>query len=223
MAIETHQVGLHTADGLRLEADLCAPHGATFGVVVCHPHPQFGGDRYNAVVDTLFRSIADAGVAVLRFDFRGVNESEGTHGGGVAERLDVAAALDTLSAVVDGPLWLAGYSFGAAVALDVVHPQLAGWLAVAPPLAVMPGARAAGSDARPKHVLVAGHDQFSPPDPTSGAMADWVETEMTVIPRADHFFAADLATIASWALDALARPITGAAETADETGVSPAG
>jgi alpha/beta superfamily hydrolase len=50
-------------------------------------------------------------------------------------------------------------------------------------------------------------------------MADWVETEMTVIPRADHFFAADLATIASWALDALARPIT---ETTGETGVSPA-
>lgn len=220
MAIETHQVGLHTADGLRLEADLCAPHGATVGVVVCHPHPQFGGDRYNAVVDTLFRSVAAAGMAVLRFDFRGVNDSEGTHDGGIAERLDVAAALDTLSSVVDGPLWLAGYSFGASVALDVVDPHVVGWLAVAPPLAVMPGARAAGLDPRPKHVLVAGHDQFSPPDPTSEAMADWVDTEMTVIPRADHFFAADLATIASWALDVFGRPLPASA---DAPGVSPEG
>lgn len=218
MGIETHQVGLHTADGFRLEADLCSPHGATVGVVICHPHPQFGGDRYNAIVDAVFRAVAGAGMAVLRFDFRGVNDSEGAHGGGVAERLDAAAALDTMSSVIDGPLWLAGYSFGAAVALDVVHPQLAGWLAVAPPLAVMPGARAAGPDPRPKYVLVAGHDQFSPPDPTSEAMADWVETEMTVIPRADHFFAADLATIASWSLDALARPLDASA---DAPGVSP--
>ena len=218
MGIETHQVGLHTADGLRLEADLCSPHGATVGVVDL-PSPSAVRRRpVQRVVDTLFRAVAGAGMAVLRFDFRGVNDSEGTHGGGVAERLDVAAALDTMSSVIDGPLWLAGYSFGAAVALDVVHPQLAGWLAVAPPLAVMPGAERQDHDPRPKHVLVAGHDQFSPPDPTSDAMADWVETEMTVIPRADHFFAADLATIASWALDALARPLDAST---DAPGVSP--
>ncbi len=203
MAIETHQVGLHTADGLRLEADLCIPHGATIGVAICHPHPQFGGDRYNSVVDTLFRSLAGAGIAVLRFDFRGVNGSEGIHGDGDGERLDAVAALDTLSSVVDAPLWLAGYSFGAAVALDVVHEELAGWLAVAPPLALMPKLRAAAGDPRPKHVLVATHDQFSPPEPTAEAMRDWVNTEMTVVERADHFFAGDLATISSWALESL--------------------
>lgn len=200
MGIETHQVGLHTADGLRLEGDLCAPHGASIGVVICHPHPSYGGDRYNSVVDAMFRALAAADVAVLRFDFRGVNDSEGQHGGGGPERLDAAAALDTLGSVIDAPLWLAGYSFGAAVALDVVHPDLAGWLAVAPPLAMTPGERAASTDPRPKHVLVAGHDQFSPPEPTAAAMEGWVHTDTTVIARADHFFAADLTTVAEWAV-----------------------
>ncbi len=204
MGIETHQVGLHTADGLRLEGDLCTPHGAALGVVICHPHPQFGGDRYNPVVDAMFRSLAAAGIAVLRFDFRGVNGSEGTHGGGVPERLDAVAALDTLSSVVGAPLWLAGYSFGAAVGLDVLHDSLDGWLAVAPPLAMMPAARAAATDPRPKHVLVAGHDQFSPPAPTAEAMRAWVNAHVTVVARADHFFAADLTTVTSWMLASLA-------------------
>lgn len=204
MAIETHQVGLHTSDGLRLEGDVCTPHHARLGVVICHPHPQFGGDRYNPVVDTLFRSLAAAGIAVLRFDFRGVNDSEGTHGGGVPERLDAVAALDTLSSVVDAPMWLAGYSFGAAVALDVIHDSLAGWLAVAPPLAMMPAARAAASDPRPKHVLVAGLDQFSPPEPTAEVMHDWANAHATVVARADHFFATDLTTVTSWMLGSLA-------------------
>jgi uncharacterized protein len=203
VAIETHQISLLTGDGLRLAADLCTPPGARLGVAICHPHPQYGGDRHNPVVDTLFVSLAEAGIAVVRFDFRGVNDSEGVRGSGDAERLDAFAALETLSSVIDAPLWLAGYSFGAAVALDVVHERLEGWLVVAPPLAMMPGHRAAATDARPKHVIVGGHDQFSPPDATATAMSDWPNVRTTVVARADHFFAGDLATIAAWALEAL--------------------
>lgn len=201
MAIETHDVALQTLDGLRLEGDLAVPSAPVVaGVAVCHPHPRFGGDRFNSVVDALFRGLAAAGCLVVRFDFRGVNNSEGVHGDGVDERLDAAAAVDLLAAATDAPLWLAGYSFGAAVALDVAHPRLDGWLAVAPPLAAMPGARVAATDHRPKHLLVPGHDQFSPPALTAEAVADWRNTHSTVLPSADHFLAGHLEQVAAWAV-----------------------
>lgn len=206
VAVETHELSLHTIDGLRLSADLGAPVGkpATVGVVLCHPHPRFGGNRHNTVIDALFRRMRDLGAAVVRFDFRGVGESEGEHGDGVDERLDVAAAVDALAAVTDSPIWLAGYSFGAAVALDVTLPRIEGWLAVAPPLAMMPTERLAGTDHRPKHLLVPAHDQFSGPEATAALVAEWRATDLTVVPTADHFFAGHLGQAADWAAAALA-------------------
>lgn len=206
MAIETHQVTLHTADGLRLDGDLRTADRARAAAVVCHPHPQYGGDRFNTVVTALFDALPRVGVDVLRFDFRGVNRSEGSRGGGIDERIDVIAALDRLrdrDVVGDVPLVLAGYSFGAAVALDTVHPDVIGWLAVAPPLAMMRGSRAAAVEPRPKHLLVAGHDQFSPPDPTAAAVDGWLATTTTVLPSADHFLAGHLDRVAAWAVDAV--------------------
>jgi hypothetical protein len=89
-------------------------------VVVCHPHPLYGGDMENNVVVSLCRALAAAGMVALRFNFRGVGGSGGSHGGGIGERQDVLAALDFLAGVagVDGGrLGLTGYSFGALVAL----------------------------------------------------------------------------------------------------------
>ena len=104
-----------------------------------------------------------------------------------------------LSRATDAPIWIAGYSFGAAVGLDVAHPRIDGWLAVAPPLAVMPGARVAASDHRPKHLLIAGHDQFSPPEATTDATRDWRNTTSTVLGTADHFLAGHLGAVNDWA------------------------
>lgn len=203
MGIETHQVTLQTADGLRLVGDAIVPIDPLAAVAICHPHPRFGGDRFNTVVDALLRGLPEVGVATLRFDFRGVNESDGEHDGGAAERHDARAALDELGRYTDAPRWLAGYSFGAAVALDTVTDDLQGWLAVAPPLAMMPGARAAAQDPRPKHLLVAGHDQFSPPEPTAEAVDGWVATDTTVLPSADHFLNGHLDRVVAWAIAAL--------------------
>ena len=96
------------------------------GAVVCHPHPQYGGDMYNNVVGALVRAALHSGFAALRFNFRGVGESEGTpsgsvgHAGGQAERDDVQAACTFLAeqTEIDSErVALAGYSFGAAMAL----------------------------------------------------------------------------------------------------------
>jgi alpha/beta superfamily hydrolase len=106
---------------LTLVGVLHRPQGTGLpAVAVCHPHPLYGGDMENNVVVSLCGALADAGVAALRFNFRGVGGSGGSHGGGIGERQDALAALDFLAGVagVDGGgLGLAGYSFGALVAL----------------------------------------------------------------------------------------------------------
>lgn len=107
---------------ITLEGLLHLPEGdSTFpGIVVCHPHPQYGGDMYNNVVGALVRAALGSGFAALRFNFRGVGESEGGHAGGQAEPEDVRAACAFLAVqpeIDSAPVALAGYSFGAAMAL----------------------------------------------------------------------------------------------------------
>lgn len=201
MAIET--VELTTWDGVHLAGDLAIHPGAEVAAVLCHPHPLYGGDRHSPVVDTVFRALDGAGVMTLRFDFRGAGDSEGTHGEGVDERLDVAAAIDLLGTCTDAPVWVVGYSFGAAVGLDIVHTRVHGWVAIAPPLAMMPGERLAGADHRPKYLVLAGHDQFGAPESVAAITTDWANITTAVLATADHFFAGHLAAVAQQVLDAL--------------------
>jgi alpha/beta superfamily hydrolase len=111
------------SDGPTLEALLHLPESEPPfpGVVICHPHPQMGGDMYNNVVGALLKAANAAGAAALRFNFRGVGESEGAYDNGVGERDDVLAAIDALRAqpeVDAGRVGVVGYSFGAMVALS---------------------------------------------------------------------------------------------------------
>lgn len=203
MRIET--VGLHTIDGLHLEGDLALTPDPAGAAVVAHPHPQYGGDRFNPVVDALFGALAGAGWTVVRFDFRGVGASEGRHGGGADERMDVVAGIDLVTTVApDAPIWLLGYSFGATVTLDVTDPRVAGWVGVAPPLAALPRPCLAGPDHRPKLLLVPEHDQLSPPSATVGLTADWSTTTVETIPMGDHFLAGRTAWVAEHVIGWLA-------------------
>jgi len=91
-------------------------------VVVCHPHPLYGGSMHNNVTCAIADALVKSGIAALLFNFRGVGGSQGSHGGGIAEQEDVEAALDWLGSAgsVDAVrLGLAGYSFGAGVAFPV--------------------------------------------------------------------------------------------------------
>jgi len=103
-----------------LEAILKEPAAPRAAAVICHPHPLGGGTMNNNVVYRVAKALGDAGVAVLRFNFRGVGASTGRHDGGEGEEQDALAALDLLAQRHAGlPLWMAGFSFGARVGLTV--------------------------------------------------------------------------------------------------------
>ncbi len=170
---------VRTEDGGQVEADLIAAAEPWAGVVVCHPHPAYGGDRHNVVVDRVFHALGAAGATALRFDFRPDGDNAA----------DVRAGLDAVEEHVGPgcPLWLVGYSFGADVALSVGDERVAGWAAVAPPLKFGPPARAATGDPRPVLAVVPEHDQFNPPARLRSAVATWPDATVVVVAGADHF------------------------------------
>src|SRR5688500_4872640 len=107
----------------RLEAILKEPRGAAprGAALVLHPHPLHGGTMHNKVVFRTARGLEDAGLATLRVNFRGVGHSTGEHTGARGgEQEDARVALDHLAGKYPGlPIFLAGFSFGARVGLEV--------------------------------------------------------------------------------------------------------
>jgi uncharacterized protein len=182
---------LTTADGETLEAQLASATGdARAAMVLCHPHPQFGGTMRSIVISALFEALPAAGVTCLRFNFRGVEGSTGAHDEGRAEQGDVRAAIGALATEVDPtlPFVLTGWSFGADVSLSVTEPVLDAWLAIAPPMRFAADLAATAADPRPKHLALAEHDEFRPPSEIVAAVADWQATTIDVVPGASHFF-----------------------------------
>jgi uncharacterized protein len=182
---------LHAADGAVLEAewvDAAAPVRGT--VVLCHPHPQYGGTMRSIVISALFEALPRAGYGCLRFNFRGVERSTGDYGAGDTEPADVVAALDAAAdaATGGGALAVVGWSFGADMALSVADPRIAGWVAIAPPLRFGDRYRAVAGDPRPKHLVLAQHDEFRKPKDVEAEVASWVNTTTEVVAGASHFF-----------------------------------
>jgi hypothetical protein len=175
---------------LSLEALLAVPDSPTAGVVICHPHPLYGGDMDNPVVVRVQEVCAPLGFATLRFNFRGVGASGGVHGSGVGEQDDAAAALDTLAkAIGNRALAIAGYSFGSRIAALVGgrDGRVTGMALIAPPLAMSDFDFL--EDRRIPTLAVAGtRDQYCPPDAFArfAAARPWIKT--VAIEGADHFF-----------------------------------
>jgi alpha/beta superfamily hydrolase len=105
--------------------------------VVLHPHPLYGGTMNNKIVYNLYQSFARAGFNVLRFNFRGVGRSLGKFDDGIGEMSDAASALDWLQAQHPDSqqCWIAGFSFGAWIALQLLmrRPELIGMVGISPP------------------------------------------------------------------------------------------
>jgi alpha/beta superfamily hydrolase len=143
------------------------------------------------VTSALFESLPAHGFDCLRFNFRGVEGSDGDYSGGVDEPRDVVAALDAAAIEAPGrPLALVGWSFGADMALVVADERVAAWVAIAPPLRFRPSTdySAVARDARPKLLLLAAHDEYRAPDDVEAEVATWNATRVEVIAGASHFF-----------------------------------
>lgn len=176
----------------RLEAVLdFPPTDALLGaVVVCHPHPQHGGTMHNKVVHTLARTFVRLGYAALRFNFRGTENSAGRFDNGVGELDDALVAIAWLRATLPvTELWLAGFSFGAAIAVRAAtQSSVDGLISVAPAVS-----RFAADLAQPPQcpwLIVHGDcDELVSVDET----IDWVNglaagPELVILEGAEHFF-----------------------------------
>jgi len=176
---------------LTLEGVLALPDGTTpaAGVVVAHPHPLAGGDMDNNVVAALCDGLAAAGIASLRFNFRGVGQSEGVHANGIGELEDLRTAfafLQQQTAVDATRCGLAGYSFGARASLKVAGSlPLRGLLVVAPPMGDT--VEGPGADC-PMMALVGAQDRAAGGDMAAYRAHLPQPNSLLVIPGTDHFW-----------------------------------
>ncbi|WP_036170875.1 alpha/beta hydrolase [Massilia sp. 9096] len=175
----------------RMECLLDEPEGAPRGIaLVAHPHPLFGGTMENKVAQTLARAFVGLGYVVARFNFRGVGESEGAHDEGRGEVDDMEVMLEHMLRTYPGlPFALAGFSFGTFVQAQLQQ-RLAAQGMPAERL-VLVGA-AAGKWAMPPvpadTILIHGELDDTIPLQHVFEWARPLDTPVTVIPGADHFF-----------------------------------
>jgi len=165
--------------------------------VICHPHPVYGGTMTNKVVHILAAGFRELGAHSVRFNFRGVGRSAGEFDNGVGETADLLAVVAWAQArFPDSPLWLAGFSFGAWIALKATAQlQPERLLLVAPPVdmydfSVIPEVTV------PWMVIQGGEDEVV----SAEAVADWVAQrqpapQFRVLDSAGHFFHGQLNTL----------------------------
>lgn len=181
--------------------------------VVCHPHPLFGGTMHNKVVYQAAKTLHGFGLPVLRFNFRGVGKSEGSHDNGLGERGDVTAALDFLAGEYPAtPLLAAGFSFGSWVGLGVgcADPRVTHLIGMGLPVGDLLADREFSyldSCAKPKLLAAGEFDQYGPPHKLMPMVARFPppvkeKTSVVIIHGADHFFTGHLIeldrAIAEW-------------------------
>jgi len=130
-----------STDGLTLSGDIHHPDSPPRGTaIIAHPHPLYGGNKDNNVVETLWRALPEDGFLTFRFNFRGVGASEGGFEEGIGETHDLKGAVQFLkdTGYANLPCFLTGYSFGAYVIhlLDTLPNSVKGIIMVSPPVSM---------------------------------------------------------------------------------------
>jgi alpha/beta superfamily hydrolase len=198
--VATETIAFSSTAGLRLEGRLAVPDGRapSGGVVLCHPHSKYGGSMSSSMIPALQRAFVAAGWAALRFNFRGVGRSEGTFDGGTGEVADVHGALARVREEIEEPVAVAGWSFGALVALNAVAAErrVESFTGIAPPAQRAFAGRfalptIASLDAWCARTLLVGGtaDDFCLPEDLRRLGAQLPPpVEVRVVEGADHFF-----------------------------------
>ena len=108
---------------IKLEAEYFeSSSDTTSAVIICHPHPQFGGNMWNNVVSEIFKTLIENNTSCLRFNFRGVGESTGSHSSGNGELSDIKACIEFLiNRKGIQKIIISGYSYGAAIGCSAVN------------------------------------------------------------------------------------------------------
>jgi alpha/beta superfamily hydrolase len=160
-------------------------------VVVCHPHPLYGGNMSSNVVFGICQALAERSMAALRFNFRGVGQSGGDFGEGIGEQEDARAALDfaiSTKGIDKERIGLAGYSFGGGVALPVaVSDDRVKRLALVSPALSEGGWEELKRYDKPKFVIVGENDLVIPREQFLKYAADMPE-QYRAVAGADHFW-----------------------------------
>lgn len=167
--------------------------------VICHPHPLHGGSLDNKVTATLARTLSVMGVAALRFNFRGVGASSGNFAAGIGETEDLLAVIRQTQALYpDRALWLAGFSFGAYVALRATeHISVDRLITIAPPVNLYDLANLSTPDC--PWLLIQGKDDEVVPckDVSKWVSRIYPAPEAVYIDGVGHYFHGKLNTLQS--------------------------
>ena len=165
--------------------------------LILHPHPLYGGTMNNKVVFNLYQTFVRRGFAVLRFNFRGVGRSQGTYDNGQGELSDAASALDWVQSLHPnaGQCWIAGFSFGAWIAMQLLmrRPELTGFVAVSPPASLFDFNFLAPCPS--SGLIVHGTEDDLVPEPEVAKLAQRLGNQRDIkvdyrkVPGANHFFA----------------------------------
>lgn len=231
-------IAIPTREGFTLEGLLDGPAGTTeaaspasgaqrvpgdgkvprAGVVVCHPHPAFGGTLSTPLVVALAEAIAARGLVALRFNFRGIGGSGGQARGGAVEHEDVRAAFDWLRERGVERIALCGYSFGALMAVRALAGGLPAdaFAAIGFPSTIVGDHPDRIADVRrgfaacPTLLLSGTRDQFSELDRLRAFCADAPAAALDVLEGRGHFFTGDdERAVVARAIDFLAARLSG--------------
>ena len=194
---------------LSIPDELPQPYPA---LIACHPHPLLGGNMDNPVITAVCRAAAAMGLAALRFNYRGVEGSEGEFTNGKREAEDIQSALSLMRqwpGIDRKRLALVGYSFGAALILrELKRCKTAKSLVLIAPPASAVAASPIKRDKRPKLFIAGQNDRVAPPVALQRALDDVRQpVQFREIPAADHSLSGHEARAAELTADFLAATV----------------